>query len=84
MNVDIRALHDDLLHYLAKVGVGQSLTVTEDEHPIAHIVPVHPHAQSDPPRPEARIQPARTPKRPAPDPIKCHGSVIDLIERQRR
>jgi prevent-host-death family protein len=85
MEVGIRELRGRLSDYLARVGEGDEIVVTDRGTAVARIVPIRGGRALDravaeglvspPPRP-ARTRPARR--------VKSRGKVSDLVGEQRR
>ena len=84
MDIGVRELRDTLSRQLAQVRAGHTVTVTDHGRPIARIVPVGRPTRLEQLRAEGRITPATSAKRPAPEPSESVGSVVDLIDEQRR
>ncbi len=84
MDIGVRELRDTLSRQLAQVRAGHTVTVTDHGRPIARIVPVGRPTRLEQLRAEGLVTPAPSAKRPAPEPSVSHGSVIELIDEQRR
>jgi prevent-host-death family protein len=83
MDVGIRELRDSLSRYLAEVGRGATVTVTDHGKPVARIVPVAEPSRLDQLIAEGRVTPAARAKAVLPPPVEAKGSVSEFVSEQR-
>jgi prevent-host-death family protein len=83
MDVGIRELRDSLSRYLARVAMGETITVTDHGKPVARIVPAAGMSKVDQLIAEGRATPGTRPKGTLPPPIKAKGTVSEFIAEQR-
>jgi prevent-host-death family protein len=85
MDVGVRELRDHLSRYLAAVGEGQEVTVTDHGKAVARLVPLEEPRVLDRLVSEGLVTPARATKRPRSGRrVAGKGSVSDLVAEQRQ
>jgi len=85
VEVGIRELKNHLSQYLAAVGQGDELVVTDRGRAVAKITPIGTTRTIDQLIAEGIVTPAGTAKRPARrPPIRSEGPVGPLVAEQRR
>ncbi len=85
MDVGIRQLRSHLSDYLDEVKAGHEVVITERGRPVARIVPVLGNATLDQLVAAGVARAPLASKRNAlPPPVEASGSVVDLVDEQRR
>jgi len=83
--VGVRALKNNLSHYLERVRDGEQVVVTDRGRPIARLVGVEASTDRLADLIEAGlVQPARRSRQKLPKRVSSEGLVSDLVAQQRR
>jgi len=84
MNVGIRDLKNNLSRHLKSVKGGETITITDHGKPVARIEPIDGISPLDRLIAEGRVTPAKGPRVELPDLVEVEGSVVELVDQQRR
>ena len=84
MNVGIRDLKNNLSRHLKSVQGGETITITDHGKPVARIEPIDGISPLDRLIAEGRVTPAKGPRVELPDLVEVEGSVVELVDQQRR
>jgi prevent-host-death family protein len=83
--VGVRALKNNLSHYLERVRDGEQVVVTDRGRPIARLVGIEASTDRLADLIEAGlVQPARRSRQKLPKRVRSEGLVSDLVAQQRR